>query len=149
MYNLMVTMASTGFKLFDELNFITVMNVVVAIIVVIGAIDKVLNWIRNRGDSLFTFRQRRNNMENTVETDHTRLDQLEDTMRKESAAMKEILKSQLMERHDAYTNRTPQPYITRYERAIYMTTYQLYCDIDRDPTIDEFYRDILDLPLHD
>ena len=88
-------------------------------------------------------------METTVEMDHTRLDHLEETMRKESAAMKEILKSQLMDRHDIFMSRKPQPYITKYERAVYMTTYQLYNDIDKDPNIDQFYRDILELPLHE
>ena len=144
-----IAAASTGLKIFDELNPITVINVIAALIVLVSVLDKIYKWIAKKGDSFFTFRKKRNDMETTVEMDHTRLDHLEETMRKESAAMKEILKSQLMDRHDVFMSRTPQPYITKYERAVYMTTYQLYNDIDKDPIIDQFYRDILELPLHE
>lgn len=144
-----ITAASTGLQIFDDLNPITVINVIAALIVLVSVLDKIYEWISQKGNSFFTFRKKRNDMETTVEMDHTRLDHLEETMRKESAAMKEILKSQLMDRHDAFMSREPEPYITKYERAVYMTTYQLYNDIDKDPNIDQFYRDILELPLRD
>lgn len=146
---LIITAASTGLQIFDDLNPITVINVIAALIVFVSVLDKIYKWITKKGDLFFTFRKKRNDMETTVEMDHTRLDHLEETMRKESAAMKEILKSQLMDRHDIFMSRKPQPYITKYERAVYMTTYQLYNDIDKDPNIDQFYRDILELPLHE
>ena len=146
---LIITAASTGLQIFDDLNPITVINVIAALIVFVSVLDKIYKWITKKGDLFFTFRKKRNDMETTVEMDHTRLDHLEETMRKESAAMKEILKSQLMDRHDIFMSRKPQPYITKYERAVYMTTYQLYNDIDKDPIIDQFYRDILELPLHE
>ena len=146
---LIITAASTGLQIFDDLTPITVINVIAALIVFVSVLDKIYKWITKKGDLFFTFRKKRNDMETTVEMDHTRLDRLEETMRKESAAMKEILKSQLMDRHDIFMSRKPQPYITKYERAVYMTTYQLYNDIDKDPIIDQFYRDILELPLHE
>ena len=121
-YIIITAAASTGLKIFDELNPITVINVIAALIVFISVLDKIYGWIVKKGNSFFTFRKKRNDMETTVEMDHTRLDHLEETMRKESAAMKEILKSQLMDRHDAFMSRTPQPYITKSVNSVIRMT---------------------------
>ena len=143
-----VYLISSGFQIF-EYDLTTVINVVLAIILFVAAIDKLITWVVNRGQSIFTFRRKKIDLEDTVERDHARLDHLEELIKKESAAMKNMLKCQLMDKHDIYINRQPEAYITRHERNVYITTYRLFNDIDKDPTLDQFYKDVLNLPLRD
>lgn len=143
-----VYLSASGLKIFGY-DPMTVINIVLALIVLVGAIDKVYQWVTKKGDSFFTFKKKKIDIEATVELDHVRLDNLEEILRKESAAMKDMLKSQLTDKHDLYTSRKPEPYISKYERTVYMTTYQLYNDIDKDINIDQFYRDVINLPLRE
>ena len=136
----------------DNLFDYSLKDIVIIAFGIFGLIElfrKAKSWINNRKNETYEEINGETSLKTTVTTDHDRLGLLEKQVLAIGRGVKEILRTDLMEAHDKCMSRKPFPYITRYERLMHITMYDAYAELESDPVIEGFHKEMLELTVHD